>query len=375
MSEAILKAVAKALAHQSAEFEQKLKSIQSSLDSVASFDQIEKAKESLSDLIKSQESKFLSIISEKEASVASIGEQFSKILDDVESNQKSFSTIQTDIINLRDMLQVESAAKADISKQIEKIQNDVEVLYADAIKKTDEQIKAATEQAANYSGLSESLTAIKSAFDLLQEKTSALITNDVVDEKLHIIKSEFLNANKELLDSVVKSTSELNDRILSISESIESIQLKAGPKGDAGSDGKDGIGIFTDVWKAGIYRADSLVTHYEGQYFKALEDTASEPGTDNTWERIGTVGRRFRGGFDPEANYIPGDEYVKDFGTFVVMADGRHRLQHARGPKGPKGDAGPKGIDAPVIKSIHYAGGVLMFEMSDGNVFPVEIKE
>lgn len=107
--------------------------------------------------------------------------------------------------------------------------------------------------------------------------------------------------------------------------------------------GRDGLGIEVKTWSDGVYREGSFVTHNIGQIFKAVRDTASEPGSDETWERIGKSGFRHRGAFDDSVTYSDGDTYIKNYGWFLVL-DGEHKCIAGRGEKGQKGEKGEIGL-------------------------------
>lgn len=89
---------------------------------------------------------------------------------------------------------------------------------------------------------------------------------------------------------------------------------EAGKDGAPGAAGHDGAGLDAPTYKAGsVYREGSIVTHYMGQYFKALRDTAAEPGESPDWERRGTSGMRWRG-LKPEADTIRVGDFWIDGG-------------------------------------------------------------
>jgi hypothetical protein len=129
-------------------------------------------------------------------------------------------------------------------------------------------------------------------------------------------------------------------------------QGEAGPKGEDGAQGEDGakgeegaqgVGIEVDVWEDRVYREGDLVQYHFGQYFRATKDTAQNPDNED-WERVGNLGFRFAGAYSPEAKFLPGDLYVKDYGCFL-QTDDEARLIVGRGPKGLKGAKGRDGTD------------------------------
>jgi len=119
---------------------------------------------------------------------------------------------------------------------------------------------------------------------------------------------------------------------------------KDGAKGEKGQDGLHGAGLEAKSWESGVYREGSMVQHHIGQFFKALKDTADEPGESADWERIGNAGFRFAKTFDKEAAYQNGDLYIKDYGLFGVF-NGEAKLIAGRGAKGDKGEKGIAGTN------------------------------
>jgi hypothetical protein len=132
---------------------------------------------------------------------------------------------------------------------------------------------------------------------------------------------------EDIIDELVKSYSDL-------------ITGKAGERGEKGS---DGLGLEVKTWSPDVYREGTYVTHHIGQFFKAVKDTASEPGSDDAWIRIGKSGFRHCGSFDADCQYQDGDTYIKNYGWFVVL-NGEHKLIAGRGEKGLKGERGENGL-------------------------------
>ena len=118
-----------------------------------------------------------------------------------------------------------------------------------------------------------------------------------------------------------------------------------------GEKGSDGVGLDAPIWANGIYRKGQIVQHNIGQYFEASADTADEPGTSESWSRIGKSGFRFCNGFKADRQYLDGDIYVKDYCTFMV-ANGEPRMIAKVGSKGDKGDPGKDADVELVAKSI-----------------------
>ena len=170
------------------------------------------------------------------------------------------------------------------------------------------------------------------------------------------------------------------DAIVAVEKKIDAIELKAGPQGEPGRDGKDAdadsvaeiikadqafadrlkgergdkgdpgrdadpaeiakqmIGEVAELvrenvkesaWTPGIYREGKFVSHYTGRTYQALQDTTDEPGDSPHWKRIGSHGFRDVGGFSEDRAFEPGDFYHKDGATFFF--DGvNHRLFQAK---------------------------------------------
>lgn len=243
--------------------------------------------------------------------------------------------------------------------------------------------------------------------ELTDKVSSYAVSITEVHELVKSVREEFEGVNNDTLNLTAKGLESITDRVdfvesqlhstisrsvkdlrNELQEQIKSVETKPGPEGTAGKDGKDGVdgaGIVLDYWEAGIHRQGSVVLHYLGQYFRAKCDTVSEPGTDDTWERLGSAGFRHRGGFDAEKTYEVGDMYVKDFATFTCIGT-EHVLFAARGPVGPRGEkgqdstvAGPAGRDGTTVSKVHTDESGFVLEMSDGTMhgvpFPKSIQE
>lgn len=116
-----------------------------------------------------------------------------------------------------------------------------------------------------------------------------------------------------------------------------------GLPGESGQPGADGLGIETKAHVPGeIYREGCFVTAYHGQLFKSVRDTASAPGESDDWQRVGTLGFNFTGGYVEGKTYGEGDLFVKDFGCFI-WSGGQAHLFAGRGGKGERGLAGSPG--------------------------------
>jgi hypothetical protein len=116
-----------------------------------------------------------------------------------------------------------------------------------------------------------------------------------------------------------------------------------GERGERGERGADGAGLDAPAWTPGtICREGAAVHHHIGQTFRALRDTAEEPGTGDAWERIGRGGFRLAAPWVEGASYADGDLFVRDFGLFLQW-NGEASLLVGRGPRGERGIRGERG--------------------------------
>lgn len=99
------------------------------------------------------------------------------------------------------------------------------------------------------------------------------------------------------------------------------IELPQPKRGEPGERGLIGIGLDATAWARGVYRKDAIVQHHLGRTYRALEDTADEPGDSAAWVRVGLQGLRWCGPFDAQRTYVPGDIYANG-GSFIVLEDG-----------------------------------------------------
>lgn len=204
------------------------------------------------------------------------------------------------------------------------------------------------------------------AVDSLTKKISSSVEN--TDVKLESITDSIEVTNKNLQVTV--------DEISDLQEELSKI------KDVAGYIGCDGLGVNTKTWSAGIYRAGCTVQHFLGQHWTAKCDTHSEPGLDDTWQRVGTFGFKHCGVFDEEACYTQGDMYIKDFGTFLVVDEQRTVLLAGRGPNGKKGEkgdasqvAGPQGAAGISIKQVISSEEGFVLEMTDNSMHTIMYPE
>lgn len=119
-----------------------------------------------------------------------------------------------------------------------------------------------------------------------------------------------------------------------------------GDPGEPGADGRDGVGIDALPWRARFYREGEVVSHFQGQIFRAMADTGDEPGDSDAWERVGTVGTRWRGLRSEGMTLAPGDVYRANDGTvYQVAHNGEPFPLAARGAPGDRGEPGKAGAD------------------------------
>jgi len=150
-------------------------------------------------------------------------------------------------------------------------------------------------------------------------------------------------AQDPILDALVKSEREIAELRRELEELKRTVAERPAPAA-----GRDGAGIDSPGWQAGeVYREGAFVTHYLGQYFKALKDTADEPGESAHWQRIGFAGIRWRGVREEGVEYRPGDQFLEESACFLVDHTGAPRLVNYRGERGARGKEGPPGKPGP----------------------------
>jgi len=161
-------------------------------------------------------------------------------------------------------------------------------------------------------------------------------------------------AQDPILDLLVKSErtiAELERRLAALE-----CKLADMPKPEPGPPGRDGAGIDSPGWQEGeVYREGAFVTHYLGQYFKALKDTADEPGESAHWQRIGFAGIRWRGVREEGMEYRPGDQFLEESACFLVDHTGAPRLVNYRGERGARGKEGLPGKPGPAFEGAELA--------------------
>ena len=149
-------------------------------------------------------------------------------------------------------------------------------------------------------------------------------------------------AQDPILDEIVRlerQVETLKAMVEALAGKLEQFAAAAEP----GPPGPAGIGIDAPAWESRVYREGAIVQHYQGQYFKALQDTAAEPGDSPEWKRIGFAGIRWRGELVPGMQLQPGDHYREEASLFLVDHTCTPRLLNHRGERGPRGKAGPPG--------------------------------
>lgn len=122
------------------------------------------------------------------------------------------------------------------------------------------------------------------------------------------------------------------------------------PIGPRGEKGEAGIGLDAPMWQAGVHREGTVVQHYEGRTYRAVQDTAEEPGDTPHWQRLGLHGQRWCGPLDTTRQYEAGDLYV-DGGTFVVLASGVRRCLAAK----PLSPSEVRSICSKQLDEVHAA--------------------
>lgn len=212
------------------------------------------------------------------------------------------------------------------------------------------------------------ITLIDIAVENFNKKFDTEIQN--TDDKLEVIV--------ESIQDTKKSVQENLEEILDIQVEHDKLKKELDQvKTVAGYVGRDGVGLDAKQWADGIYREGAIVQHYLGQYFIATKDTNTEPGVDDSWNRVGTFGMRHKGAYREDVTYQVGDIYAKDFGTFLETTTGTVLLA-GRGKQGKQGDrgeastvAGPKGDAGVSIGKVISGDEGFVLEMTDGSLHTV----
>ena len=165
--------------------------------------------------------------------------------------------------------------------------------------------------------------------------------------------------------SLIASLEPIVEMVVELRKSVETLSRDKGPQGEPGP---SGAGIEAEAYVPGkVYRAGPVVTAFLGQYFKALVDTASEPGVSDHWGRIGEAGFRFTGPYDDTKTYQAGDLFIRDFGLFGQLG-GEPRLlvgRGAKGEKGKEGEPGRPGRDGARIIAVGSTSGTKAFLLQE----------
>lgn len=163
-----------------------------------------------------------------------------------------------------------------------------------------------------------------------------------------------------------------------------------GAKGEKGDDAT-ALDITVPQWREGVYLKDTVVQHDFGRYYRAIKNTASEPGKTPEWERLGSGGFAWKGIKTDQEVYEDGDFYIDNGTTFLFLKgkgrmfakrgrDGKDGVQGVQGEKGDKGDRGQrgakgeKGDDAPHIVTMQFDTNQLALVLSDGEILEGECK-
>ena len=143
----------------------------------------------------------------------------------------------------------------------------------------------------------------------------------------------------------------------------DSLRGEPGVPGQPGEPGADGAGILAPQHVPGqVYRADSLVTAYLGQYYRAKVDTVAMPGDSDDWERVGLAGMRWRGLKPDEATLKHGDIYIDGGSLFGFFGEKASMLVQRPKP-------------APSITKFSLNDGTLQIVLTNGAEFAVRLPE
>lgn len=147
-----------------------------------------------------------------------------------------------------------------------------------------------------------------------------------------------------------------------------------GQRGLTGEAGLPGAGIEAPAWAPGICREGAIVHHHIGQTFRALADTADEPGASPAWERVGAGGFRLAAPYTEGAAYAEGDLFVRDYGLWLQWGGRAHLLaaRGARGEQGLRGQRGEPGRDGATLVAAEVKGSTLVLEWREGGPTPVQ---
>jgi hypothetical protein len=151
-------------------------------------------------------------------------------------------------------------------------------------------------------------------------------------------------------------------------------EIAALPRPEPGAPGPAGAGLEAPAWAPGVYREGAIVTHYLGQYFKAGQDTAEEPGDSGHWVRLGFAGIRWRGALEEGMELRPGDQYIQESSLFLVDHTGQPRLINYRGERGPRGKEGYPGKAGAGLEDVIAGTDSLVFNLGDKGERELELR-
>jgi len=157
---------------------------------------------------------------------------------------------------------------------------------------------------------------------------------------------------RDLEFAIAAAIDPILDELVKCQRELEALRREFAdrPKPEPGPPGRDGVGIDVPAWESRIYRQGEIVSHYLGQYFRALQDTAHEPGDSDQWKRIGFAGFRWRGVRVEGMPLHPGDQFLEEAACFLVDHTGAARLFNYRGERGARGKEGPPGKPGPAFE-------------------------
>lgn len=165
---------------------------------------------------------------------------------------------------------------------------------------------------------------------------------------------------KELEHAIAAAVDPVLDELVKLERALEAL---AALRAEPGAPGPAGAGLEADVWAPGVYREGAIVTHYLGQYFKAAQDTAEEPGDSAHWRRLGFAGIRWRGVREEGMELRPGDQFLEESSLFFVDHTGAPRLINYRGERGPRGKEGLPGKAGAGLEDVIAGTDSLVFNL------------
>lgn len=177
--------------------------------------------------------------------------------------------------------------------------------------------------------LAQLASSVERVGEVARTEARAAVRIDTAEQMLRI--EQRLASLRDGKDGVgIRTLAQTESGELEIEFTNEERVLVALPKGDPGSPGLKGdpglpgLGVDVPHWSPGIHREGTLVQHFLGRSFRAVRDTAGEPGSSPDWQRLGLLGLRWCGPLEETRRYEPGDIYV-DGGTFLVVSESEVR--------------------------------------------------